>query len=250
MMKKNYSIKIWAIIFWLCLWQVGSLIIGKEILIISPLKVIERLRQLVIEAEFWKSIGFSFFRISLGFLSASITGIVLAALSAHIFIIRELIYPMIFAIKSIPVASFIILALVWFSSRNLSICISFLIVLPVIYINVLKGIQETDKQLIEMIKVFQIPKKFTIKYLYIFQIMPFFQSGCEVALGLCWKSGIAAEVIGMPEGSIGEKLQQAKIYLDTKDLFAWTLVIVIISVFFEKFFLILLKRIYIFFERM
>lgn len=250
MMKKNYNIKIWVIIFWLCFWQVGSLIIGKEILIVSPIKVIERLGQLVIETEFWKSIYFSFFRISLGFLCACIVGILLAALSARFLIIRELIYPMILAIKSIPVASFVILALLWFSSRNLSICISFLIVLPVIYTNVLKGIQETDRELLEMIKIFQIPKRFTIKYLYIFQIMPFFQSGCEISLGLCWKSGIAAEVIGMPNGSIGEKLQQAKIYLDTKDLFAWTFVIVLISLFFEKSFLSLLKKVTIYFERL
>ena len=250
MMKKKYSIKIWAIIFWLCFWHMTSLIIGKEILIVSPVKVIERLGQLVMEAEFWKSICFTFFRILLGFLSASIAGILLAALSANFLIIRELIYPRISVIKSLPVASFIILALVWFPSRNLSIFISFLIVLPVIYTNVLRGIQETDKQLLEMIKIFGIPKKFTIKYLYIFQVMPFFQSGCEIALGLCWKSGIAAEVIGMPDGSIGEKLQQAKIYLDTKDLFAWTFVIVIISLFFEKSFLSLLKKINIYFERM
>ena len=78
--------------------------------------------------------------------------------------------------------------------------------------------------------------------MYLPQVMPYFLSACGSALGLCWKSGIAAEVIGMPEGSIGEQLQQAKIYLTTPDLFAWTLVIVLVSLAFEKVFLALLKR--------
>ena len=146
------------------------------------------------------------------------------------------------AIKSIPVASFIILALILFSSRNLAVPISFLIVLPVLYSNVLGGIRAADSQLMEMARVFRIPVGRSIRYVYLPQVMPYFLSACGSALGLCWKSGIAAEVIGMPEGSIGEQLQQAKVYLDTPDLFAWTLVIVLVSLAFERAFLALLRR--------
>ena len=69
------------------------------------------------------------------------------------------------------------------------------------------------------------------------QVAPYFRAGCALGLGLCWKAGVAAEVIGMPVPSIGERLQQAKVYLDTPELFAWTLVIVLISVGFEKLFM-------------
>ena len=80
-----------------------------------------------------------------------------------------------------------------------------------------------------------------MRYIYIPQVFPFFESSCASALGLCWKSGIAAEVIGMPQGSIGEQLQQAKVYLDTPDLFAWTLVIVLASLAFERVFVVGIK---------
>lgn len=123
------------------------------------------------------------------------------------------------AVRSVPVASFIILALIWFSSQNLAVLISFLMVLPVIYANVLGGIEATDRQLLEMAQVFQISVGRQIRYLYVPQVLPFFQSGCAVALGLCWKAGVAAEVIEAA-GVHGEKLQQAKVYLDTPDLFA------------------------------
>ena len=159
---------------------------------------------------------------------------VLAALSARFTVVRELLAPAMLAIKSVPVASFIILALILFSSKNLAALISFLMVLPVLYTNVLTGIQSADPQLMEMAQVFRLSPARRVRYLYLPQVMPYFRSGCTVALGLCWKAGIAAEVIGIPKGSIGEHLQQAKVYLDIPDLFAWTLVIVLASLAFEK----------------
>ena len=138
--------------------------------------------------------------------------------------------------------AFAALALILFSSRNLAVLISFLIVLPVLYTNLLSGIRAADPQLLEMARVFRVPALRGIRYVYLPQVLPYFRSACGSALGLCWKSGIAAEVIGMPDGSIGEQLQQAKIYLNTPDLFAWTLVIVLVSLIFEKVFLALLKR--------
>ena len=111
--------------------------------------------------------------------------------------------PFMLTVKSVPVASFIILALIWFSSRNLSILISFLMVLPIIYTNVLGGIRSVDRALLEMAEVFRIPRMRVVKFIYLPQIMPFFYSACSVSLGLAWKAGVAAEVIGIPKGSVG-----------------------------------------------
>ena len=120
--------------------------------------------------------------------------------------------------------------------------ISFLMVLPVLYANTLGGIRAADAQLLEMAQVFRIPAARRVRYVYLPQVLPYFRSACQAALGLCWKAGIAAEVIGMPDGSIGERLQQAKVYLNTPDLFAWTLVIVLVSLAFQRVFLWLLDR--------
>ncbi len=241
-MRKHNRIRAWAVLFWLVVWQAASMALDKEILLVSPLKVLRRLGELAVTAEFWSSAGFSLARIGAGFLLAAALGTLLAALASRIRWVEELLAPALMTIQSIPVASFIILVLIWFSSKNLSFLISFLIVLPVIYANVLRGVRATDTRLLEMAQVFRVPAGRRIRYLYVPQVLPFFQAGCAVALGLCWKAGIAAEVIGMPQGSIGEKLQQAKVYLDTPDLFAWTLVIVLISLLFEKVFLALLGR--------
>jgi NitT/TauT family transport system permease protein len=243
-MKKNgrqNNIRIWAVLVWLALWQAASMALGKEILLVSPVRVLFRLKDMMITPEFWSSIGFSFLRIAGGFLLSVIIGSLLAALASKYIRVRELLAPLVITIRSVPVASFIILALIWFSSKSLSILISFLMVFPVIYTNVLDGIQAADPQLVEMGKVFRMKPARLVRYIYIPEVFPFFYAGCTVSSGLCWKAGIAAEVIGMPVGSIGEKLQQAKVYLDTPDLFSWTLVIVVISVLFEKLFLKLIR---------
>lgn len=233
-MKKPRRIRAWAVVLWLLVWQLGSMAISNQILLVSPLAVFVRLFSLVQTGEFWSSIAFSLLRIAGGFFLGVFIGILLAALSSRFVRVRELIDPLMLTIKTVPVASFIILALIWFSSRSLSVLISFLMVLPVIYHNVLMGIQSMDPHLDEMAQVFRIPPGRKLRYLSIPQILPFFYAGASIALGLSWKAGVAAEVIGVPSGSIGAHLQQAKIYLDTPDMFAWTLVIVAVSVLFEK----------------
>ena len=144
--------------------------------------------------------------------------------------------------KATPVASFIILALVWVSGRSLSILISFLMVLPVLYSAVRTGIESADVQLLEMAQVFHLPLARRVKAIWLPAILPAFRQGCSVALGICWKSGVAAEVIGLPDGSIGDALYRAKITLSTGELFAWTFVIILLSAGFEKLFLALLDK--------
>lgn len=234
------TIRLWAVLVWLLVWQLGAMAIDQKIILVSPFDVLVRLAELLPTLDFWQTIGYSLLRITLGFLLGVAAGTVFAALSARFRRVEEFLAPALLAIRSIPVASFIILALILFSSRNLAVLISFLIVLPIVYSNILSGIRAADHELLEMAQVFRIPAARRLRYVYLPQVMPYFQSACGSALGLSWKSGIAAEVIGMPDGSIGEQLQQAKLYLDTPDLFCWTLVIVLVSLAFEKIFLALL----------
>ena len=144
--------------------------------------------------------------------------------------------------KSVPVASFVILALIWAGSRNLSIFIAFIVVLPVIYVNTISGLESTDQKLLEMAAIFRLPLWKRVRFIYLPALVPYLLSACRTALGMSWKSGVAAEVIGLPDHSIGERLYLSKIYLETADLFAWTLVIITISALFEHIVLYLISR--------
>lgn len=236
--KKKNTIRLWAVAFWLAVWQLGSMALGQEILLASPVSALSRLLELAVTAGFWRSVGWSAGRILGGFLLSCVLGVFCAALAARFVRVRELFSPLVAAVKAVPVASFIILALVWVPSRNLSLLISALMVFPPVYLNVLEGIIRTDQSLLEMARVFRVPFHRTLRGICLPQVLPYFRTACSLGLGLCWKAGVAAEVIGLPAGSLGERLYTAKIYLQTPDLFAWTAAIVCVSVLFEKLFLL------------
>jgi len=217
------------------------MLIGKEMLLASPVSVVLKLWQLLFTGGFWSSIFFTFLRIMSGFFIALGLAMCFAALAARYRPARELLAPLMAVLKSTPVASITILILIWVSSRNLSLFMGIIMVMPVMYLNILTGIENTDKKLLQMADVFEIPPLRRLRYLYIPQVLPYFSSACKISLGLCWKAGVAAEVIGTPTGSIGEKLYQAKIYLETPELFAWTLTIIAVSTLFERVMMLALR---------
>ena len=230
-----------SVLFWLIVWQIVSVCVNSKILLVSPIDTICRLWELLPSADFWSSIFFSMARILLGFLLGLIIGTALAVLSGKFAIIRTLFSPLISAMKSIPVASFTILALFWVGSENLSVLVSILICVPIVCSNMLESIDNLDKKLDEMATVFKIPTGRRFAGVYLSQLLPYFRSASRLAIGLSWKSGVAAEVIGIPDGSIGEKLFMSKIYLETADLFAWTLVVILLSFLCEKLFIFAVK---------
>lgn len=236
--------KVCAIVIALLVWHLAAVALGQEILLVSPIRVIQQLSVLCREMSFWQSILFTLSRITGGFLSALIMGTILGVIAARVHFLEVLLWPYMAVIKASPVASFIILCLIWTSSDNLSVIISFLIVLPVVYTNILQGMKATDKKMLEMASVYRLSTWKTIKYIYIPALKPYFTAACSIAVGMSWKSGTAAEVIGIPGGSIGEKLYKAKVYLSSADLLAWTLVIIVISVLCEKLVILLVRKFY------
>lgn len=228
-----------AVLFWLVIWQLIAMKLNSKIILVSPTEAAKRLFELAVTADFWKSVLFSAGRVLLGFALGLAAGTALALISSKVKFVRALFSPLISAMRSIPVASFTILALFWVGSKNLSVLVSFLICVPIVCANMLEGMDALDPKLSEMAEVFQIPpwKRFTGVYLS--QLLPFFRSASRLAIGLCWKSGVAAEVIGIPNGSIGEMLYQSKVYLETADLFAWTAAVILFSWLCEKLFMLL-----------
>ncbi|MDD3278157.1 MAG: ABC transporter permease subunit [Lachnospiraceae bacterium] len=243
-MFKNKRVRQILIIgFWLILWELLSRLLHNQLILVGPTEVLLSLAALLPTGSFWLSILFSSIKIALGFISAFLLGMILGCLSFRFHWLKELLEPILLLLKSIPVASFVILALIMIGSPGLSIFISFLIVLPIIYTNTMTGLSNTEEKLLEMASVFRVSFWKKVRFLYLPPLKLQLETACKTALGMSWKSGIAAEVIGVPNMSIGEKLYMAKIYLNTPDLFAWTIVILILSAIFEWLFLKLLKHI-------
>lgn len=233
---KGKPAKLFAGFLALVIWQMAAVLIGNRLLLVGPVQVAVRLAELIPEKDFWRVTGFTFFRITAGFLAGLLAAVFLAALAARFPLAETLLRPYMAAVQTVPVASFIVIALLWLSSKRLSSFISFLIVLPVLYANILQGIHAADRKLLEMAAVFRMSGIRRLRCIYAPAVRPFIQSACHVALGLCWKAGVAAELIAVSSGSIGGRMYDAKVYLEIADLFAWTVTIVAVSACFEKLF--------------
>jgi len=223
-----------AIIFWFIIWYAAARYVDKEIILPKPDDVFYRLLNLMSGVSFWVSCGKTILRIIVGTFSGVVVGVLLAGLMIISKIVRTLLSPLLSAIKATPVASFIIAALFWIGRGNVPGFISFLIVLPVICDSVYTGIKNTDKKLLEMARVYRFSALKQIRYVYLPSVVPYFLSALRSSVGMAWKSGVAAEVLCTPADSIGKALYATKVYMETADMFAWTITIIILSVVFEK----------------
>ena len=225
--------------FWILVWQVIYFFVGSDIIVASPYDTFKRVFSLMFTNNFWPAVLNSICHIVEGFFAAVIVGIGLAVFSKNFRFIDLLFAPILKIVKATPVASFIILALFWIQG-SVSPFIAFLMVVPIIYANLLEGLKNVDSNLLEMAEIYNFSLAKKIRLIYIPSLMPYFVSAFSVGLGFAWKSGIAAEVIAHSGNSLGLKIYNAKIYLETVDIFAYTVVIIALSILMEKLFMFIL----------
>lgn len=230
-----------AVAFWLLAWQLARMAVGSELLLAGPAAVLVRLAQLVPMAAFWSTVGFSLARIAAGFAAAFALGLVLGLAANRWHALAELLAPAVNFLKSVPIVCVIVLLLMWVGSVRVSAIAVFLAVFPAIYFSVLEGRAAASPSLGELLRVMGVPgwRRFLADTWQ--QLLPYLVATCRNACGMAWKAGVAAELIGSPRGSMGERIYQAKLLLETGDLFAWTIVVVALSWACEKAFLALLR---------
>lgn len=238
--RKLWIERIVIIVVWLCIWQAVCDLTGLELVIASPVNVCIALGELLKTKIFYSVLINSFLHIMAGFFIAGIAAVLLGILAGKIQILHEFLMPLLHVMKSLPIASFIILLLIVFGSSNVSALISFIVVFPMIYNSVVVGMKQTNKKLLEMKQVFSIGWVRTMNYIYLPQMLSYTKNSLKTAFGMSWKAGVSAEVIGLAKNSIGEQLYYAKLYLLTEQLFAWSIVVVVVSFLCEKFFFYLL----------
>ncbi len=229
--------------FWLGVWALLARLADRELLLPGPGRVLRRLLALMGTAGFWQITGVSLARILCGALAAIFAGVLLAAATSRSRFLDAVLSPLLTAVKSVPVASFILLALIWIGRDILPSVIVFLMVLPLVWSNVAAGIAQTDRQLLELARLYRFPPWRTVRRVYVPEVAPYFLAACYTSFGVAWKSGVAAEVLTVPVRSIGRMLFEAKLYLETVDLFAWTAVVVLCSLAIEKLLDTLTRRI-------
>ena len=226
--------KILVILFWVGIWAAAAAWVNKPLLLPKPIQVFARIFQLAITASFWKITATTLLRIMMGILVSIALGVFTAVLTHRYTIVHELLSPFLTIVKVTPVASFILLALIWIGRDTVPSVISALMVFPVVWTNVRTGLKNIDSELLEMADIYRIPRVLRFKRIIVPSVMPYFMSAVQTGIGIGWKAGIAAEVLTVPIHSMGKMIYESKLYMETLDLFAWTIVVIVISLILEK----------------
>ena len=230
--KRWFRIGVTAL-FWLAVWQAAAVLLP-QLLFAGPVPTVRSLLSLLRNSEFWFSIAHSLGKIASGFLLAFSTGCLLAIACRRMPVLRMLLGPLIQVMKSLPVACFIVVALIWVRSEWISVLTAFFVVFPAVYINLGEGLQQTDQGMLEMAQLFHLTPAKRLRAVWLPACLPYLLSACRVSVGMALKAGVAGEIIGLPRWSIGEQLYLSKLYLNTADLFAWSLVIILLSLALER----------------
>lgn len=222
-----------AVFLWVLVWHVAATDMGKPLLLPTPVSVLTRLSELITTSAFWRTTLRSLLRVLGGIASGVGMAVIVSALTAAFRPLEMLLSPLITVIKSTPVASFIILAMLWIGDNTLPIFISFLMVFPVVWANLHTALRAIPQPYRDLSRIYRLPLGRRIRRIYAPHALPYFLSACRSSLGLAWKAGIAAEVLALPALSIGKQLNDSKLYLETTDLFAWTVVVILLSLVLE-----------------
>ena len=229
------------LLFWVLVWHLAAWAVelsvkgrGNELLLPYPASVAASLLRLAGEGAFWKTVISSLLRILGGMAIGVAAGGILAVFTCRFTLCDMLLSPAIRVIRATPVASFILLVLLWTNRSAVPVIIAALMVLPVVWENFSRGIESTDPKLLEMARMYRFTPFKTLGLIYLPTLRPYFAAALTNAMGLAWKSGAAAEVLCLPKDAIGTQIYNAKLYLEIPDLFAWTVMVVCLSLLLEK----------------
>lgn len=228
--------------FWLGLWALAARAAGSELLLPGPAAVWGAFVRLLPTADFWKSVGASLLRVLAGLAGGAGAGALLGALTAASAWVDALLSPAVRAVRAVPVTSFILLILLWVSRTAVPGVVSGLMVLPVIWEAVRQGAAGADPLLLELARAYRFGRFKTLQLVYLPSLLPHLAAGLRSALGLAWKSGVAAEVLCRPRLAIGSAIYSAKLTLETPELFAWTATVAALSFALEKGLSLVLKN--------
>lgn len=242
---KNKSITILSVLFLLGLWKAGSMIVSSELILPSPEKTAIAVGKLFINEEFVRIIGSTILRGLTGFFISFVLAIILGIAAGINENFYAFLQPILVTIRSTPVISFILLALIWFDVNQVPVFIALLTMFPFICTNIIDGIRNVNSKLLVLAKVYRVKTKNIIKDIYLPAISPFIFSGVSSAMGFGWRAIIIGEVLSQPRYGIGTFMQNAQTYLLVDKVIAWTLIAILLSYIFDHLIRSLEKKIVI-----
>lgn len=208
-------------------WQLLSFVYP-PIIVPSPWETLIALKGLLTRGDILHHAGITIARGLAGFLLAVLIGVPLGLFMGLNHFARQITKPLILTIQVIPVISWLVLAMIWFGFNQVPIFIVFITTLPLVVINVVQGVHNVDPQLTEMATFYNVDQQLLVRHLYLPQVLPYIFAAVSAALGTTWKAVAMAEFLIAQRG-IGAGMSISRINLETAEVFAWTLLLVLLG---------------------
>lgn len=238
-----------SLVLWLGVWQLGAFCMdqwvggqGNELLLPYPITVLTSMTRLSLSPLFWHTVLATLIRILSGTAAGILLGVLLAVMTWQSALLDQMISPAIRVIRTTPVTSFILLLLLWTTRGAVPGVIVTLMVLPVVWENLFRGLSTVDLQLLELARAYRFSPLKALRLVYLPSLRSYILSAVVTSVGLAWKSGVAAEVLTLPRPGIGTQIYNSKLYLEIPDLFAWTGVVILLSLMMERLLAALLRK--------
>lgn len=230
---RNKAITILSVLFLIGLWKAGSMVVSSELILPSPEETATAVVKLFINEAFIRIIGATILRGLTGFFISFILALILGIAAGINESFYAFLQPILVTIRSTPVISFILLALIWFDVNQVPVFIALLTMFPFICTNIIDGIRNVNPKLLVMAKIYRVKTRNIIRDIYLPAISPFIFSGISSAMGFGWRAIIIGEVLSQPRYGIGTFMQNAQTYLLVDKVIAWTIIAILLSYFFD-----------------
>lgn len=224
------------------LWSMLARIVNAELILPGPGKVIIVLFQVIQTKIFWQCFAGTFVRVIVSFLITVLLGGFIGLLCGISDFAKDFFEIPLAVIRATPVIAFILVAYFWFTSGFVPVFVAVLMSLPIMVTAITTGFKSSDKKYLAMAQTYNLSKKEIIRYIKIPQNIPYFCNGALSCFGLCWKVVAAGEVICLPKKAVGTLLQRSQVHLETSEVIAQTIVLVIVSFVIERLFAVLIGR--------
>ncbi|MBQ0040940.1 MAG: ATP-binding cassette domain-containing protein [Clostridiales bacterium] len=233
-MKNNW--KKWSLIavFWLVLWEVLALIVGNTLLLPGPMDTVRALAALLVDGTFYMDALATIGRCLAAMVLALIAGTLLSICAYKWHWVRDVLSLPVSLFKTIPIMAVAIYMILLMSAGSVPVLVCWIMCFPIVYTNLLAGLDSMDVKLLEMAKIYKIEGSKLVRWVYMPSLYPHFRSAMSLVAGMSWKAIVTAEVLSIPQLSLGYELMNAKYYLTTDRLFAYVVVLILISVVFER----------------
>lgn len=235
-MKQKTIPTLLAFVTILVLWQVIAVSIHYPAIFPDLKQLATGVFHLFTQSEFYIALSLTILRGLIGFIISFLLALALASVATFSDWWKQFFHPFLVFMRSVPVISLVLIALLWFSPEELPIFIALLTMFPILYSNILNGMEHTDKRWVEMAHVFGKSKKQIYTQIYLPAARKTIFTGISTAMGFGWRAIIIGEVLAQPLHGMGTAMKHAQAYINIPELIAWTAVAILVSFAFDTFF--------------